>query len=121
MFQYTEFSKLYFQLFSSILSIACIKKDNNCIKIIDYFVNQYKAQNDQPQYDYESIVESLNIFLAQEIMENRNYLFNIHKRIGDKKYNELFGKNINYYRIGQKLMNNKYYYFQLLLVWSSQK
>ena len=109
LFQYNEFSKLYFQLFSSVLSLVCIGKDKECVTIVDYFINQNSKSN-QNTFDYQSLVESTNLNLAHQIMEKRSYLVNIHKRIGNKEYNQLFGKIINYSRITQNIKNNKYYY-----------
>ena len=106
LFQYTEFSKLYFQLFSSILSLVCFGKDENCVSIVDNFI----SKSNQNSFDYQSLVESTNLYLAHQIMEKRNYLVNIHKRIGNQKYNELFGKRIKYSRIIQKIIDNKNYY-----------
>ena len=109
LFQYNEFSKLYFQLFSSILSLVCIGKDENCVTIVDYFIYM-NSKNNQDSFDYQAFVECINLNLADQIMEKRNYLVNIHKKIGNQKYNELFGKSINYSRIIQNSINNTLYY-----------
>ena len=43
-------------------------------------------------------------------MEKRKNLVEIHKNIGDKKYNELFGKEISYIRVSQSIYNEVSYY-----------
>ena len=108
--EYREFSKLYFQLFSSILSIACIDTEKGCIKIIDNFIESYFEDNNQEYFDYNSLIMIQNIILAKKIMEKRNYLVNIHQCIGNQKYNELFGANIKYSKVNQNMINNKYFF-----------
>ena len=40
-------------------------------------------------------------------MDKRNNLVNIHKNIGNQKYNELFSQNVEYYRISQSYIKGK--------------
>ena len=111
LFEFTEFSKLYFQLFSSIISVVCFNNNNNkCLNLIDIFVENYKKQNNEEYFDDHELVVSQNILLAEKMMKKRSNLINIHKCIGNEKYNNLFGKKINYYRITQTIFNDKYYY-----------
>ena len=120
--QYREFAKLYYQLFSSILGVTCIysknfiKTLNNCTQVIDIFTTNYFGNDKNNVFNYTlfnytlfSIIQ--NEILAKEIMNKRNNLANIHKNIGKEKYNELFGKQINYIRVGQNIINGKSYYY----------
>ena len=100
--QYREFYKLYFQLFSSILGISCIEYNNKCLRIIDSFVNQFDEISTEEIYNF-SLIQ--NMVLAKQIMEKKSYLVNIHKCIGNKKYNELFGKEIEYLRLSQSIVD----------------
>ena len=43
-------------------------------------------------------------------MEKRNNLVNIHKFIGNKNYNKLFGKKLDFYRLTQRVINEYYQY-----------
>ena len=104
--QYRDFYKLYFQLFSSIIGISCIecdKCDNGCIRMIDPFVAQFSEVPLQEINDFFVIQNSV---LAKQMMEKKNYFVNIHKFIGKKKYDELFGKEIEYLRLSQSIVNN---------------
>ena len=107
---FREFSKLYFQLFSSILGVACISNENGCLRIVDIFTEQYftEVNPDEEYFNFTLYIMIQNKILAQSMMDKRSYLTNIHKFIGNKKYNELFGKEIEYLRITQNIFNNKY-------------
>jgi hypothetical protein len=48
--------------------------------------------------------------LAKKIMEKRSVLNNIHKNIGNEKYNEIFSKSINYTRVSQIFNKNGLYF-----------
>ena len=112
--EYREFSKIYFQLFSSILSISCIgiQKDNkmSCLRIIENFVNHYNEENNQKVFNYTLLVMIQNKILAEQIMEKRKYFYNIRECIGNNKYSELFDVNINYSKITQNAINNRINY-----------
>ena len=45
-----------------------------------------------------------NDILSTLLLQRKNYLVDIHKCIGDKKYNEIFGQEIKYYRIAQNFI-----------------
>ena len=101
--EYREFYKLYFQLFSMTLSVACIEE--KCINLINY----YSESDDflvEESFDINSILYMQNQVLAHKIMEKRTVLNNIHKNIGNSKYNEIFGKSINYTRVSQTFNKN---------------
>ena len=109
---FREFSKLYFQLFSSILGVACIESTNGCLRIVDIFTQQFFTQvnPDNEFFNFTLYVMIQNKILAKSMMNKRSYLTNIHKFIGNKKYNELFGKEIDYLRITQNIVDGKYVY-----------
>ena len=104
---YKDFTKLYFQLFSSILSIACIYKDGKCIRIIDNYIDQYLSDKEY-KFNYAGIIFIQSQILAEKMMQRRTILNNIHKCIGNEEYNKLFGKNMKYLRISQNIINQKY-------------
>ena len=100
--QYREFYKLYFQLFSSILGISKFGNTTHKFRIIEAFADKF---HDVPLKEIQDFFLLQNIFFAKQMMEKRNYLVNIHKCIGNKKYNELFGKEIEYLRLSQSIVD----------------
>ena len=109
MIEYQEFYKLYFQLFTSILTQACIIKDGKCTKIYKTFAEDYYSKFPNEHFNFERLVVLQNEVLVEKMMERKSYLINIHKFLGNKKYNELFGKNIKFSRITQNIINQKNY------------
>ena len=109
---FREFSKLYFQLFSFILGIAYISNGDEYLRIIDIFSEQYfnELNPNEEYFNFTLYIMIQNKILAKSMMEKRSYLNNIHKFIGNNKYNELFGKEIEYLRVTQNVINNSYYY-----------
>ena len=101
---FREFYKLYFQLFSSILGVSSIY-NNSYINLINIFEEKYFSIYNETIFNYTLFVNIQNEILAKKIMSKRNYLSTIHKCIGSEKYNELFGKKVNYFRIIQSLSN----------------
>ena len=71
--------------------------------MIDPFVTQFSEVPLQEINDFFVIQNSV---LAKQMMEKKNYFVNIHKFIGKKKYDELFGKEIQYLRLSQSIVNN---------------
>ena len=110
--EFNEFTRIYFQLFSSIINIVCLDNFLNCMKITDIFIDNYKKNNVEykDDFDYTELILNQNILFAERIMEKKNNLVNIHKTIGNNDYNKLFGKKIKFYRITQNIVNNKNYY-----------
>ena len=115
-FQFREFYSLYFQLFTSILGIACIKtKENNCKNLISVYSEHYNNEgsynyhNDEENdnFDFILFIRSQTQILSSKIMDKRNNLINIHKNIGNKKYNELFSQSVDYFRITQSYIDGK--------------
>ena len=107
--EYIEFIKLYFQLFSSILSVACIKTGNECLHITDVYSETIYNEIMNEYFNYTSLIMAQSIVLAKSNMEKKNYLVNLHKNIGNEKYNELFGKIIDYYKVSQNLLGDNLY------------
>mgnify|MGYP003571295802 CR=1 FL=1 len=104
--EYREFDKLYFQLFSSTLGIACIYQ-NKCISLTGIYIDKYLSDNPEELFNYTLFILIQNQILSKEFMEKRNYLNNIHKYIGNEEYNKLFGREINYYRVSQNTYDQK--------------
>ena len=100
-FQFKELYTLYFQLFTSILGIVRIQIGYNSDTLISIYSNQFDFDTIGGYLNFSSYVLSQSKILSEKIMEKRNDLVNIHKNIGDKKYNQIFGQNIEYYRISQ--------------------
>ena len=98
--QFREFYSLYFQLFTSILGNACIKTDNGCKDSITIYSEQYFS-NGNEYFNFPVFIRGQAQELAAKIMDRRNNLINIHKNIGNKKYNELFSQQVEYLRISQ--------------------
>ena len=100
---YRDFTKLYYQLFSSILAVTCINDNTNneCIRFSDIFTEQYFQNNKDKYFNFTLFLIIQNQIFAKEIMGKRNYFVNIHKFLGNKKYNELFGYKIEYLRVSQ--------------------
>ena len=104
--KYREFYKLYFQLFSSTLGIACIYQ-NKCISLTEIYIDKYLSDNPEEMFNYTLFILIQNQILSKQLLEKRSYLNNIHKYIGNEKYNKLFGREINYYRISQNTYGQK--------------
>ena len=99
---YREFYKLYFQLFSSTLGITCIVENIKCKRLISIYLEKYYKDFNEEYFNFTTLVTIQNQILSKKIMEKRNVLLNIHRSIGNEKYNELFGKNIKYISINKK-------------------
>ena len=104
--EYRQFYKLYFQLFSSILEVACIFYKEDCIILTDIFTEKYNIENYE-NFNYTLFVSIQNEILSKKLLEKRSNLANIHKCIGNKKYNKLFGKGVEYTRISQNSIQGK--------------
>ena len=102
--EYREFYKLYFQLFTSTLSLVCIIQDGICKRLITVYTDQYQINYPQSgNFDFTKLVEIQNEILSKNILEKKNILVDLHKNIGSETYNELFEKNIDYKRIIQNI------------------
>jgi len=102
------FGKLYFQLFSSIIGVSCISYNNQCYILANIFNEQYFKENPSKEFfNYTIFLQIQNEILSKLLLERRNNLVDIHKSIGNKEYNELFGKKIYYLKISQNLIQGK--------------
>ena len=101
--EYRDFYKLYFQLFSSTIGVACLLVSNNCVNLIETFTNEYYANNEDEFFNLTLFVIAQNKILAKNMMDKKVYLSNVHKTIGNKKYNELFGKKNDFFRVSQNI------------------
>ena len=107
--QYRDFYKLYFQLFSSTLGIACIYQDK-CLTLTGIFIDKYLSGPTESFFNYTLFVLIQNQILSRQLLEKRSYLNNIHKCIGNEKYNKIFGKEINYYKVSQNTIDKKVFF-----------
>ena len=55
-------------------------------------------------FDFFLFIKGQNQILSKIIMEKRNNLLNIHKNIGDKNYNEIFGQTFDYFHISHQFL-----------------
>ena len=114
--QYRELTRLYFQLFSSVLGVTCIfsnvylNTEEECLRLIDIFTDNYFQGNKNKYFNYTLYSIIQNEYLSKELIEKKKNLANIHKNIGNKKYNELFGKEIDYFRVSQTIIDNLSFY-----------
>ena len=106
--EYRDFYKLYFQLFSSTIGVACLLVSNKCINLIDTFTNQYYAENEDDYFNFTLFVITQNKILAKDMMDKKVYLSRVHKTIGSKKYSELFGKKNDYFRVSQSINQGRF-------------
>ena len=102
---FNEFYKLYFQLFSTIVSVICIKYKSGCVNAMSLYsnnINGFESYFNCTQYFYgESQI------LMKTILERRNNLMNIHQNIGKKNYEEIFEQEVNYTRISKIFNENQ--------------
>ena len=106
--EYRDFYKLYFQLFSSTIGVACIYESHKCINLIDTFTNEYYAESEDDLFNLTLFVIVQNKILAKDMMDKKVYLSRVHKIIGNKKYNELFGKKNYYFRVSQSISQGRF-------------
>ena len=102
---FNEFYKLYFHLFSSILSIVCIKYESGCVSImslhskknagLDYYFNTTLFLYGQSQVLFKSL------------LEKKNNLVIIHQNIGKNRYTQIFEQKVDYIRISKTYNKNK--------------
>ena len=106
--EYREFYKLYFQLFTSTLSLVCVMQDGICTRLVNVYTEQYHINYPlSGNFNFAKLIEIQNEILSKNILEKKNILNKINKNFGSEAYNELFGKEINYIRIIQNTNNTK--------------
>jgi len=108
--EFREIFQLYYQIFTSVLGNACIQNEFGCKSMVDFFSDMYDFEKIDGFLDFGLFIKGQSQILADKIMNKRNNLINIHKNIGDQKYNELFGQVIKYERLTQNIINNTIYF-----------
>ena len=100
---FNEFYKLYFQLFSTIVSVICIKYNSSCVNAMSLYANKYnKSEN---YFNYTQYFYGESQVLMKTLLGRRNNLLNIHQNIGEKNFEKIFEQEVNYTRIS-KIFNN---------------
>ena len=109
--EYREFYKIYFQLFSMTLSVACVEEESsNCNNVVSYYIDQYYAKHPEDKFDILSFLHIQNYAQSLHLIEKRNIFINIYKYMGAQKYNEIFRKPIEYLRINKTFVNGQLEY-----------
>ena len=107
-FDYKALYKLYFQLFSTTLSLVCVMQDGICKRLVNVYTEQYHMNYPlSGNFNFTKLVEIQNEILSQKILEKKIILTKIHNSMGSETFNELFGKDINYIRIIQNTNSTK--------------
>ena len=108
---FRKFSKYYYQIFSLILSISCISKDSSeCRNILSYYSDIYFLQYPQESFN----ITLLLLIHAQRIVgkmaEKKGYTHELNELLGNKKYNEIFERTLNFSHICQSIFENNIKY-----------
>ena len=102
---YRGFYRLYYQLFASILGVACIPEtidSKTCRNYISIFNRVYSENYPNNTFNFTEYLLIQNEILAQKIIEEKANIIKINEYIGEKRYNELFNTKIKYIQINQK-------------------
>ena len=102
---FNQFYKLYFQLFSNILSIACIKYNSSCVNAMSLYSQQAGGLYDT--FNCSLYIYGQNQILLKTLLERKNNLIDIHQNIGRDKYKEIFEHEVSYIRISKNFSNGK--------------
>ena len=100
--KFDEIYKLYFQLFSSSLNVACLKMNNYCKSIASNVIRDYEQFN---IFNFSYFLSVQNKLLAHDLLLKKSNLINIHKNLGNIKYKEIFDTKVNYKRISKTIIN----------------
>ena len=101
---FSEFYKLYFQLFSSILSVVCIKYESGCVNIMKLYLDKNPGLEDY--FNFTQYFYGESQVLLKKILIKKNNLVNLHNNIGKKNYEKIFEQKVNYTRISKKFDTN---------------
>ena len=101
---FAEFYKLYFQLFSTILSVVCIKYESSCINIMTLYM---KDNINLSEFNLTLFFYGQSQVLLNDLIDKKKDLANIHQNIGKEKYEEIFEQKVNYTRISKILSDGK--------------
>ena len=110
---YRGFFRLYYQLFASILGVACIPEtidSKTCRNYISIFNKVYSESYPDKSFDFTEYLLVQNEILAQRIVEEKANIIKINNYIGEKRYNELFNSKIKYIQINQIYEGYKIYF-----------
>ena len=102
---FNEFFKLYFQLFSTILSAICIKYNSSCVNAMSLYANKFNKSEEH--FNYTQFFYGESQVLMESLLLKRNNLLNIHKNIGEKNFEQIFEQQVNYTRISKTFNNGK--------------
>ena len=104
--KFKKFSKFYYQIFPLTLSIVCIDyKEGFCNNILSYYSNIYFKKFPEDYFNITLLLLIHNQRIANKMMEKKGYTNEIHDIIGTKKYNQIFGDDINYLYVTQTFGN----------------
>ena len=106
--EFREIFQLYFEIFTSILGITCIKTESDCESLASIYSSQHNSGDDY--FNYSLLIRAQSQVLSQKMMNKRSNLNNIHRNIGTYEYNQIFGQNVKYIRLTQIFINNNIYY-----------
>ena len=110
---YRSFYRLYYQLFASILGVACIPHEidgSNCRNFISIFNTVYSRGYPNQTFDFTEYLLLQNQILSEKLMEGKANIIKIHDYIGEDKYRELFYSKIKNIQITQRIENQKTIY-----------
>ena len=98
--KFRKFSKYYFQLFSLTLSFTCIYQDlTECRNILSYYGDIYFNKYPKETFNITLLFLIHSQRIVDKMMDKKGYTNEINELIGDKTYNEVFGRSLNYYHI----------------------
>ena len=109
---YRGFYRLYYQLFASILGVACIPEtidSKKCRNFISIFNNLYSKNYPDKTFNFTEYLLIQNRILVKRIIEEKSNIIKINNYMGTKRYNELFYTKMKYIELNQKIINNTYF------------
>ena len=70
--EYREFYKLYFQLFTSTLSLVCVMQDGICTRLVNVYTEQYHINYPlSGNFNFAKLIEIQNEILSKNILEKK--------------------------------------------------
>ena len=105
---YRKFISYYFQLFPITFFHICIKlnlEEEGCRNLVIYYCEDYYKTYPNIDYDINAFLYIQGERISTKIMEERAILTKINTIMGEKKYDDFFGKTINYTRLTQTFIN----------------
>ena len=120
---FNEFYKIYFQLFTTVLSVVCIKHESGCVNIMKLYSDTIDGLDEY--FNTTLFFYGQSQYLLGKLLEKKLNLIDIHKNIGRKKYQEMFEQEVNYTRISKvfgkenielSLMNIKMVFSEAILI-----